>query len=192
MFVGIGFERDDPFGGSGHRVVAEMHWRGAGVVGLACEREWHAGLSGDCTDDNERGCFALKDRALLYVDLEIGEGIARQGYRWKLFGFEAEVADSFHYAYAIFARAGESLFVEFADQSEAAEEWLVEADTFLFREADDFDGEGKMLAAKLFNAGDAGDNAEDAGECSGVRDGVQMGGAQQAREVGRGTGPETS
>ncbi len=91
---GVALNFDDPLGGGGECVVAKgSHGRGAGVVGLAGEDEFHAGLSGDGVDHTERAAFAFEDWALLDVEFEIAEGGVGDDGRGKLRRVEAEVAD---------------------------------------------------------------------------------------------------
>ena len=143
MRGGVVFDGCDPFGGGGESVVAEGHRSGAGVVGVAGEGELGAGLARDAVDDAEREVFAFEDGALFDVEFEVGEGVLGKDGVGQLGGVEIEVEESLFDGDTFAVGEGEYLASEFADDGEAAEEGLCEADAFFFREADDFDGKGR-------------------------------------------------
>ena len=123
------------------------HRRGAGVVGLAGEDEFHAGLSDDGARRRRGAAFAFEHRALLDVELEIARRRSRRcAAAGSSCGVEAEVADGLGDGDAVAIGARERRRVEFADEREAAEERLGEAHALLFGEADDFDREGQRLS----------------------------------------------
>ena len=126
------------------------------------------------------------------MNLKIGECFVGHDRVPKICRVEAVVANGFGYSDAVSIRACEGLRVELADECEASQKWFVEAHAFFFGEADDFDGERKMLAAQLLDYSDAEHNAEDAVEGAGVGDGVEVGADEKAWGVRRETGPDAA
>ena len=124
---GMVFDCNDPLCCCGHRVVPQVHRRGAGVVALSGEDEFHAGLSDECLDDSKRGIFAFKHWALFDMKLKIGEDFVGQDSGGKLRGIETVGLNRLSDADAASIGMRKCTCVEFSDESEAAEEGLAEA-----------------------------------------------------------------
>ncbi len=107
--------------------MPQVHRRGASVIGLSSEDEFHASLSDECLDDSKRRVFVLEHGALFDMELEIGEGFVIQSSSGKLHGVEAVSLNCLSDADAVSIGTRKCVRVEFSDQSEAAEEGLVEA-----------------------------------------------------------------
>jgi hypothetical protein len=61
----------DPFSGGDKRVAAQIHGRGAGVIGLALKRQRQAALTHDCIDHAERQVCLIEYGTLLDVKLQV-------------------------------------------------------------------------------------------------------------------------
>ena len=179
------FDGNDPFRGGGDGVAAEMHRRGAGMIGAADKREFDAALAGDGFDDAERQPELFENRALLDVKFQDS-----RTYRpsQRACGISAGFNPNFRWPRERkFPRASlrsSSSFIEPANERAAADERHAEANAFFFGKADDFDCERETSPLERFQQGDRKNDSENAVIRAGVRNGIEMRADEQARRAG--------
>src|SRR6185437_6472574 len=100
-------------------------------------------------------------------------------------GIETERGQRLAQCDAVGVLAVERGFVERAGDRAAAEQGRLKAHALLIAEANDFDGKWQALATfvQRANAGDRGQDAEDAVILAGVPDRVEMGAKEQRRKT---------
>src|SRR5271166_5895075 len=78
MMMRGALDSNDPLGGGGDGIVAEMHGRCARMVSAAQKLERHTGLSSDGVYCSERPPYGFEDRSLLDVKFQVGERVFTQ------------------------------------------------------------------------------------------------------------------
>ena len=127
----------------------------------------------------------LENGTLLDVKFQVAE---RAGGRLRVrnpAGIEAEMPDRLAYGPAMFVGPIQERRVERAGERAAAEKWRAEAHAFLLRKPDHLDGEYEPPGAKQLDECDCQYSAEDAVECSAVRNGIEMRADVKTRHSGR-------
>ena len=72
---GLALDHGDPLRSAGNCIVAKMHGRRTGMVGLANENELQPALAGNRVDRRQRPAQRLKNRTLFDVKFEVAQNI---------------------------------------------------------------------------------------------------------------------
>ena len=179
-FERSGFDFRDPLGGGGERIAAQVHGRGAGVIGVADEGEIETALADDAGDRGDGEVFGFKHRALFDVELDEADGMVSGNRVSDAVRIEFAGFDGLTYRDAFRILQRKNCGIEAAGDCTASDEGEAEANAFFFREGDDFKREGQTEGAGGFDELKRENDAEHAVEGSGVGDGVDVGAENEA------------
>ncbi len=87
------FHRDDPLCRAGQRIAAQMHRRGAGMIGVSGPRESVPRLAHDGSHSGNAQILRLENRTLFDVNLEEAQRVVTDCRLFDLSGIEPEGAN---------------------------------------------------------------------------------------------------
>ena len=130
----------NPFRGGRQGVVPQSHGRGAGMIGVACERQQPAALARRSHPPRQRQTQTFQHRALLDVELQIARSSpARGALRADRAGIEPEVANRFAYGDAVGIAPVQQCWSSVPVNARLPMNGKAEAHAFFFGKADDFE-----------------------------------------------------
>jgi hypothetical protein len=146
------FNREHAFGRGGERIAPQRHGHGARMSRHAFDVDGEAIGAVDRGDDAQRQAFGLEHRALLDVELGIGEeiGTAPRGVAGTR-RIEPERCQCVAHRRAVLVAAVEKLGIQRAGDRAAAQQRGAEAHAFLVREAHDLERE-RQAVPRSFSA----------------------------------------
>src|SRR6266853_548757 len=133
------FDRTDPFGGRGDRIMAQIHGSGPCMVGLADECKCKPALACNYFYHPQRPAGIFKYWSLLNVELQKTGNIIGYGSAGNLFRIEAELCNGLAHRDAPRITAFQDFIVKRPYQRTTSDKRRAEANTFLFGETDNFD-----------------------------------------------------
>ena len=138
--TGRAFDREHGFGCRAQRVSTPGHQHGAGVASLALPRHAKRRGCGDRRDDADRGAGALKQRALLDVQLDEGGEMVRSEPDFRKLTLESRGTTELDKTVPLgILEAAESAFGKTSGKRAASETANPESRRFFTREQQDLD-----------------------------------------------------
>src|SRR5262245_19432770 len=115
--VGVRFHTANPFGGSGDRILTNVHRRGARMTCNTNERDVRGGSSADSIDHRQGTTCSLEYGTLLDVEFEVAEWIRVGARISEARRIEAKIADRLRDGHAVGCTGSPQSCVTISDRS---------------------------------------------------------------------------